>query len=148
MATDYSLQLKATLDTSEVQQKLQQLGQTGQASTVQLDQAVKNLDKSVKSVAESAKSFADNLVKGASMMRIGQLLQKTGTASGSVFGEGLAGAAQGSMVGSAAGPYGAAIGAAVGGVISLKNAFESLEDAAKSATAQLWKVATDEKKQF
>ena len=37
MATDYSLNLKATLDTSEVQQKLQQLGQTGQTSTVQLD---------------------------------------------------------------------------------------------------------------
>ena len=29
MATDYSLNLRATLDTSEVQQKLQQLGQTG-----------------------------------------------------------------------------------------------------------------------
>ena len=109
---------------------------------------MKNLDKSVKSVAESAKSFADNLIKGASMMRIGQLLQKTGTTSGSVFGEGLAGAAQGSMIGSAAGPYGTAIGAAVGGVISLKNAFETLEDAAKSAATQLWKVATDEKKQF
>lgn len=148
MATDYSLQLKATLDTSEVQQKLQQLGQTGTTTTVQMDQAVKNLDKSVKSVAESAKSIADNLIKGASMMRIGQLLQKTGTTAGGVFGEGLAGAGQGAMVGSAAGPYGAAIGAAVGGVISLKNAFESLEDAAKSAASQLWKIATDEKKQF
>ena len=73
MATD-SLDLKATLDTSEVQQKLQQLGQAGATTTGQMDQAVKNLDKSMKSVAESAKSFADNLIKGASMMRIGQLL--------------------------------------------------------------------------
>lgn len=29
MATDYSMNLKAKLDTSDVQQKMQQLGQTG-----------------------------------------------------------------------------------------------------------------------
>lgn len=53
------------------------------------------------------------------------------------------------MVGAAVGgPVGAAVGAAVGGAVSLAKAFESLEDAAKSASKQLWQVATDEKAQF
>lgn len=48
MATDYSLNLKATLDTSEVQQKLQQLGQTGSNVNAQIEQSVQKLDKSIK----------------------------------------------------------------------------------------------------
>ena len=48
MATDYSLNLKATLDTSEVQQKLQQLGQTGANVNAQIEQSVQKLDKSIK----------------------------------------------------------------------------------------------------
>ena len=56
MATDYSMNLKAKLDTSDVQQKLQQLGQTGDMATSQLEQSVKKLEGAVKDLTNSWKT--------------------------------------------------------------------------------------------
>lgn len=52
MATD-SLDLKATLNTAEVQQKLQQLGQKGTTQMSTLEQAVKQLESAIQRLASS-----------------------------------------------------------------------------------------------
>lgn len=44
MAEDYSVNLKAELDTQQVQQKLQQLGTTGGRNVGALESAVKSLE--------------------------------------------------------------------------------------------------------
>lgn len=53
MSSEYSLSLKASLDTSEVQQKLQTLGQVGTQSFDSLEKAVKDLDNSLKQVVQT-----------------------------------------------------------------------------------------------
>lgn len=58
MATDYTLDLKANLDTSEANQKLQELGATGTASFKSMESAVRNLDKQVQNLANSMKEAA------------------------------------------------------------------------------------------
>ena len=47
MATDYSLDLKASLDTAEVQEKLNDLSFKGKHATSDLEVAVKRLDNAV-----------------------------------------------------------------------------------------------------
>lgn len=82
MATDYSLNLKAQLDTSEVQQKLQQLGQKGTTQMTSLEQAVKQLEAAIQKLAlsfdkanSSAKQMATTATKVSSTTQseIGQL---------------------------------------------------------------------------
>ena len=55
MATEYALNLKANLDISDAQQKLQQLGQTGGMAFDSLERSVKSLDSTLKTVASSLK---------------------------------------------------------------------------------------------
>lgn len=47
MATDYSLNLKANLDTAEVKRQLDDLRSSGTAATSELETAVKRLDNAV-----------------------------------------------------------------------------------------------------
>lgn len=56
MATEYELNLKANLDISDAQQKLQQLGQSGAMSFDSLERSVRTLDSTLKTVAISLKA--------------------------------------------------------------------------------------------
>lgn len=67
MATDYSLDLKASLDTAEVQEKLNDLSFKGKHATSDLEVAVKRLDNAVQDLtrtwekqAEAARKAAEN----------------------------------------------------------------------------------------
>lgn len=59
MATDYALDLRATLDTSEVQQKLGALRSSGVDATSQLEEAVKRLDNAIQDLTRSWEKQAD-----------------------------------------------------------------------------------------
>lgn len=53
MAEDYSVNLKADLDTEQVQQKLQQLGATGGRNVGALESAVKSLEQAIQKLTGS-----------------------------------------------------------------------------------------------
>lgn len=53
MAEDYSVNLKAELDTQQVQQKLQQLGTTGGRNVGALESAVKSLEQAIQKLSKS-----------------------------------------------------------------------------------------------
>lgn len=53
MAEDYSVNLKADLDTQQVQQKLQQLGATGGRNVGALESAVKSLEQAIQKLSKS-----------------------------------------------------------------------------------------------
>lgn len=72
MATDYSLDLKASLDTAEVQEKLNDLSFKGRHATSDLEVAVKRLDNAVQDLtrtwekqAEAARKAAENAEEAA-----------------------------------------------------------------------------------
>lgn len=72
MATDYSLDLKASLDTAEVQEKLNDLSFKGKHATSDLEVAVKRLDNAVQDLtrtwekqAEAARKAAENAEEAA-----------------------------------------------------------------------------------
>lgn len=84
MAEDYNVSLKATLDTTDVQNKLQQLGSTGENSITKLETAINNLNGSIQqlgkswhNVAEQQKQAANNMTKllrGAGAAMAGQVI--------------------------------------------------------------------------
>ena len=59
MAKDYALDLRATLDTSEVQQKLDAMRSSGVDATSQLEVAVKRLDNAIQDLTRSWEKQAD-----------------------------------------------------------------------------------------
>lgn len=139
MATDYSMNLKAKLDTSDVQQKLQQLGQTGDTATSQLEQSVKKLDNAVKDLANSWKNASkeaqqsgiqmQKLLRGGGAMLLGGIIKRTGDIASATGNTGLAstasvagGALQGAGAGLAFGPIGSAVGGVIGALGSLTDA--------------------------
>lgn len=156
MATDYSMNLKAKLDTSDVQQKLQQLGQTGDTATSQLEQSVKKLDSAVKDLTNSWKTASkeaqqtgiqmQKLLRGGGAMLVGGIIKRMGNVAAATGNDGLAstaqvagGAVKGAGAGLAFGPWGAAVGGAIGALDSLteaaliaaktlKDSFESSRD--------------------
>lgn len=163
MSTDYSIQMKANLDVSDAQQKLQKLGTVGTNATKGLEDAVRHLDQSIKQLGDSWKQVAQEQSKaiqnvggigkaaalGKRFLRGGQLNASAGLAEsifgqdsdvGKVIGGGLKGAAKGAVFGPEA--------ALVGAIKGVKDAFEELRKAADKAAQKLWDVATKDKKDF
>ena len=159
MATDYSMNLKAKLDTSDVQQKLQQLGQTGDMATSQLEQSVKKLEGAVKDLTNSWKNASkeaqqtglqmQKLLRGGSAMLVGGIINRMGNyaaATGNTTGAEVAnyagnmlkGAGAGAAMGSVVPFIGTAAGAAIG---AATGALETLADSATKAAQALedWK---------
>lgn len=155
MATDYSMNLKAKLDTSDVQQKLQQLGQTGETATSQLEQSVKKLEGAIKDLMESWKTASkeaqqtglqmQKLLRGGSAMLVGGVINRlgnyaaatgnqTGATAASYAGNMLKGAGAGAAMGNAIPVVGTAIGAAIG---AAAGALETLADSATKAAEAL-----------
>lgn len=155
MATDYSMNLKAKLDTTDVQQKLQQLGQTGETATSQLEQSVKKLEGAIKELTDSWKNASkeaqqtglqmQKLLRGGSAMlvggvinRIGNYAAATGNSTGatvaSYAGNMLKGAGAGAAMGNAIPVVGTAIGAAIG---AAAGALDTLADSATKAAEAL-----------
>ena len=147
MATDYSMNLKAKLDTSDVQQKLQQLGQTGDMATSQLEQSVKKLEGAVKDLTNSWKTASkeaqqtgiqmQKLLRGGGAMLVGGMINRLGnyaSATGNETGAQIANLAGNMLKGAGAG---AAVGGGIGAAIGLTvGALDSLAEAAtKSAQA-------------
>ena len=139
MASDYSLNLKAQLDTSDVQAKLQQLGSTGSVATAQLEDSIKKLDNAVKDLSQSWKTSAKDaqqtslqmqkILRGGAAMLVGGVINRVGNVASATGNTGLASAAtvggaalQGAGAGLAFGPIGAAAGAVVGALGSLTDA--------------------------
>lgn len=158
MATDYNLNLKANLDVSDAQQKLQQLGRVGTNATNSLEDAVRNLDQSIKQLGESWKKVAQEqskamqqqshqrmmmgLIKGAGAHIAGNLLTQgeryfaatgnTGAATAAGYGaSALRGAGWGAALGSVVPGLGTAAGAGIGAVAGM--ASEALDNLTKSA---------------
>ena len=162
MATDYSIQLKANLDVSDAQQKLQQLGTVGTDATKGLEDAVRHLDQSIKQLGDSWKQVAQEQSKaiqnvggigkaaalGKRFLRGGQIHAAQSFVEsifgdsevGKVVGGGLKGAAKGMPLGPEA--------ALVGAIKGVKDSFEELRKAADKAAQKLWDVATKDKKDF
>lgn len=158
MATEYELNLKANLDTSDAQQKLQQLGQSGAMSFDSLERSVRNLDSTLKTVSSSLKTVnqqnANMNLTTARLLRVGsryvgsQLLgagqryfQNTGDhATAGMFGIGQ-GALAGAAAGTAFGPAGTAIGAVAGILTSTVQAMKDLDDQTKALTEKFEKLA-------
>lgn len=65
MATDYSLDLKASLDTAEVQEKLNDLSFKGKHATSDLEVAVKRLDNAVQDLTRTWEKQAEAARKAA-----------------------------------------------------------------------------------
>ena len=152
MATDYALNLKATLDTSEVQQKLQELGQSSTNINQQIDQSVQKLDNSIRQLNSSLSKVGQQqanfgatlklLTRGAGAALIGHTMQSASNYAGASGYGGLAttlgygssvlkGAGAGAAVGSVIPGVGTAIGAAVGAAAGL--ASKALDNLAESA---------------
>lgn len=151
MATDYSMNLKAKLDTTDVQQKLQQLGQTGDMATSQLEQSVKKLESAVKDLTTSWRTASkeaqqtglqmQKLLRGGSAMLVGGIINRMGNyaaATGNTTGAEVAnyagnmlkGAGAGAAMGSVVPFIGTAAGAAIG---AATGALETLADSATKA---------------
>lgn len=139
MATDYSMNLNAKLDTTDVQQKMQQLGQTGATTTSQLEQSVKKLESAVNDLTTSWKNAAkeaqqsgiqmQKLLRGGGAMLVGGIINRIGNIASATGNNGLAstasvagGALQGAGAGLAFGPIGAAAGSVIGALGSLTDA--------------------------
>lgn len=155
MASDYSLNLKAQLDTSDVQAKLQQLGNTGSVATSQLEDSIKKLDTAVKDLSQSWKTSAkeaqqtgfqmQKILRGGAAMLLGSAISRmgnyaaatgntTGAQAASLAGGLLKGAGAGAAMGSAIPVVGTGVGAAVGAVVG---ALEVLADAAIETARKL-----------
>lgn len=158
MATEYALNLKANLDISDAQQKLQQLGQTGGMAFDSLERSVKSLDSTLKTVTRSLKTVnqqnASMNLTTAQLLRVGssyvgsQVLgaaRKHFQSTGNYTGSSLLGVGQGALAGAAAGtafgPAGAAIGATVGILTSTVQAMKELDDQAKALAEKFQKLA-------
>ena len=165
MATDYALNLKATLDTSDVQQKLQALGQTGGMAFDSLERAVKNLDSTLKTVSSSLKVVnqqnANMNLSTARLLRVSsryvgsQVLgaaQQHFKSTGDYATAGLFGIGQGALAGAAAGtafgPAGTAIGASAGILTSTAQAMKDLDDQSKALAEKFQKLANIKIKLF
>lgn len=85
MATDYSLDLKASLDTAEVQEKLNDLSFKGRHATSDLEVAVKRLDNAVQDLTRTWEKQAEAARKAAENA---QAAAHAGTSGGGVGGEG------------------------------------------------------------
>ena len=175
MATDYALNLKATLDTSEAEAKLQQLangksgsGTSGATAFNSLEKSIQKLNASIDKLNSAAsKPSGGGGGGGASssfsqqygpLLRLaaghyvgGALVNMAGqqVASGNT-GYGIAagtagGMLQGAAAGMAFGPAGAAVGAAVGG---LNQALSLLAKSAEQATAALLEQVKVQQKQI
>lgn len=155
MASDYSLNIKAQLDTSDVQAKLQQLGSTGSVATSQLEDSIKKLDTAVKDLSQSWKTSAKEaqqtslqmqkilrggaaMLIGGAITRMGNYAAATGNTNGAqaanLAGGLLKGAGAGAAMGSAIPVIGTGVGAAVGAVVG---ALEVLADAAIETARKL-----------
>lgn len=159
MAEDYSVNLKAQLDTTDVQNKLQQLGNTGENSITKLETAINNLNSSVQqlgkswhNVAEQQKQAANNMTKllrGAGAALAGRILESAGahaqatghTADAAIArygGAALKGAGAGAAIGSVIPVVGTGVGAGVGAAAGLlEQSFKDLTESAKGAADEL-----------
>lgn len=163
MAEDYSVQLKAQLDTTDVQNKLQQLGNTGGNSITKLETAINNLNGSIQqlgkswhNVAEQQKQAAVNMTKmlrGAGAALAGRVLESAG-AHAEVTGHpvdaaiarygasALKGAGAGAAIGSVIPVVGTGVGAGIGAAAGLlEQAFKDLTESSKRAADELKALA-------
>lgn len=166
MASDYSLNLKAQLDTSDVQAKLQQLGSTGSVATSQLEDSIKKLDTAVKDLSQSWKTSAkeaqqtslqmQKILRGGAAMLVGGVISRmgdyaaatgntTGAQAANYAGSMLKGAGAGAAMGSAIPVVGTAVGAVIGATVGALNtladsaikAAEALNDSFAKSTTNL-----------
>ena len=132
MATDYTLDLKATLDTSEAEAKLSQLQQQGNSMGGGTGQAFQPLEKSIDKLNHTIEAmnkdggvqmksvmrmFAGRYIGGALRKQASAQIEAGNTGTGIALG-GFGGAMKGAMSLSFLGPAGMAAGAAFGALNS------------------------------
>lgn len=148
MATDYTLNLKAELDTSDAEAKLAKLQNGGSMGGGQGGSTFQPLEKSIEKLNNTLTSMnKEGGIQMKSVMRmfagrfIGSTLSKAAdrqieagnTGAGVALG-GFGGAMKGAMAMSYLGPWGMAAGAAFG---SLNSALELLAKSAQKATNKI-----------
>ena len=148
MATEYALNLKAKLDVSDAQQKLQQLGAAGNQAFNNIEDSVKNLDRSMKGLNSSIQSMSKELrfmARAAGALMASQIL---GGISSRVGDRGRVGGlvkvgtdvASGAITGAVLtkSPAGAAAGMSVGGIKAIaEHIFGLFDDKTKKAALEL-----------
>jgi len=145
--SDADIRLSATLDSAEVQQELQQIGQDASSSLDGAARSADGLSSSMEKVAEKTKMSREQVVSmsvamaGMGLQLGASVLESRGQSTGARY---LQGAGQMAMTGAAAmapiGPYGAAVGAAGGAAIGAGQTFFDLrseENAREEALAEL-----------
>ncbi len=131
--SDADIRLSATLDSTDVQQELQQIGQSASSSLDGAARSAEGLSTSMEKVAEKTKLSHQRITSmsvamaGMGLQLGASVLESRGMSIGARY---LQGSGQMAMTGAAAmapiGPYGAAVGAAGGAAIGAGKTFFDL----------------------